>query len=112
MHLRKGSFTFEDRLRKLSLFSLEKRQLQEELINVCKPLKGECQENGARHFWASNRARDNGQKLMHRKFQLNTSNNFTVGVTEHWNRLPSEVVESPSPEILYSCLDTIHSNML
>ena len=48
----------------------------------------------------SNRIRGNGLKLEHRKFHTNKWKNFfTVKVTEHWNRLSQEVVESPSMEI-------------
>ncbi|KFV80422.1 hypothetical protein N308_07687, partial [Struthio camelus australis] len=54
----------------------------------------------------------NGHKLNHRKFHLNLRKNFfTVRVTEHWNRLPREVVESPL-EIFKSRLDVILGNML
>ncbi|KGL84279.1 hypothetical protein N309_11622, partial [Tinamus guttatus] len=50
----------------------------------------------------------NGCKLKHRKFNLHVRKNFfTVRVTEHWNRLPREVVEFPSLEIFKTLLDAI-----
>jgi len=52
------------------------------------------------------RTKGNGHKLKPRRFPLNIRKCFfTVKVTEHWHRLPREVVEFPSLEVLKSHLD-------
>ena len=46
------------------------------------------------------------------KFHLNMRTNFfTLRVTAHWNRLPREVVDSPTPEIFQTCLNEVLCNL-
>ena len=50
--------------------------------------------------------------MEHRKFCINMRKNFfTVRVTEHWDRLPREAVESPSLEILETRLEAYLCNL-
>ncbi|KAK4830735.1 hypothetical protein QYF61_013185 [Mycteria americana] len=81
--------SYEKRLRELGLLSLEKRTLR------------------------GISSKGNGHKLKHRRFPLNIRKHFlTVRVTEHWHRLPREVLESPSLEISKNRLDAVLGNLL
>jgi len=87
-----------------------------DLISIYKYLKGDGRQiDEARHFsvMSSERTRSNGLKLEHRKFHANIQENFyMVRVMEQWNRLPREVVESPSVEIFKTHLDAYLCDLL
>jgi len=108
-------FSYEDRLRELGLFSLEKRRLWGDLIAAFKYLKGTYRKDGVGLFTrvCTDRTRGNISKLKEGRIRLDIRKKFfTMKVVRHWNMLPREAVDAHSPEVFKARLDGALSNLV
>jgi len=107
--------SYEDRLRELGLFSLEKLRLWGGLIAAFQYLTGAYRKDREGLFTrvCSDKTRGNGCKLKEGGFILDIRKKFfTMRVMRHWNRLSREAVDAPSLEVFKARLDGALSNLV
>uniref|UniRef100_K7EXW6 Reverse transcriptase domain-containing protein n=1 Tax=Pelodiscus sinensis TaxID=13735 RepID=K7EXW6_PELSI len=87
---------YEERLKRLGLFSLEKRRLRGDMIEVYKIMSGVERADKEKLFISSHNRRTRGHqmKLMGSRFKTNKRKFFTQRVVNLWNSLPEEAVKA------------------
>ena len=106
---------YEDRLRELGLFSLEKRKLWGDLILAFQYLKGAYKQEGSKLFERVDniRTRGNGFKLKEGRFRVHIKGEFlTRRVVRCWSGLPREVVDALSLKVFKAKLDEPLGNLV
>ena len=106
---------YDDRLRAMGLFSLEKHKLRGDLMAIYKFIRDDHQYLGECLFTRSPQGmtRSNGYKLLQDHFRRDIRKNcFTVRTPKVWNSLASEVVQAPTLNTFKSKLDAYLAGIL
>ncbi len=99
---------YEERLRQLNLFSLERTRLRAALILAFKIFKGEVDLNPSEFILRPPRAglRGHTYRLLQGPSRLRRrSGAFSVQVVKYWNRLPAHLVLAPSVSVFKKQFD-------
>ena len=99
---------YEERLKELNLFSLSKRRIRGDLIEVFKIFKGFDNINVNDYLTVdrSNLTRNNGYKIIGKRFTSNEAKYFFFNrVVNIWNALPRTVVDSKTLATFKNRLD-------
>ena len=100
--------SYEERLKELNLFSLEKRRVRGDLIMLFKIFNGFANMNIQKYVSVdqSNVTRSNGFKIVGKRFVTNEAKHFFFNrIVNIWNGLPSNVVNSGTIETFKVRLD-------
>jgi len=92
----------EKRLRELVVFSLGKRRLWGDLLGAFQYIEGAYEKDGKRLFTIAccDKTRSKSFKLKEGRFRWDRRKNIFMRVVRQCNRLPTEVVDIPSLELL------------
>lgn len=91
---------YEEWLRLLGVFSLEKKEAHGDLLTLYSSLTGGSSEVGAGLFPQVTRNKKRGNSTRRDLGRILEK----VSSLKGWNRLPREVVESPSVEVFKKCV--------
>ncbi len=103
-----GGLSYEDRLRELKLFSLERRSLRGDLIQVFKFINNIIYPGAEYFFQFVGESKTRGHRFKLRKQRtrlLLRQHFFSQRVVDEWNGLPSEVMEAHTVESFKAKLD-------
>jgi len=100
---------YETRLKKLGMYSLERRRLRGDLIETFKILTGRENVNYSKFFEladVTSGLRGHSSKLFKPRCRTTVRQNlFSLWIVNEWNRLPQDVVEAPSINAFKNRLD-------
>jgi ribonucleases P/MRP protein subunit RPP40 len=102
------NLTYEERLKKLKLPTLEYRRIRGDMIEAFKITSGHYKHQAIENFLPLNNrtSRGHSKKLHHQQASIDLRKySFTHRIVETWNSLPSEVINAPSIQAFERRLD-------